>query len=110
MCVEFPCMHLGKMGDFRDLNTNHVKERTCSSVSASGFESWYQEYEERANLLTEALERYDNGRMKRFLCELFIQQDINTLRKIMHQAEALSGSPKEIGKAFQEIVKSVLKE
>jgi len=48
--------------------------------------------------------------MKRFLCELFIQQDINTLRKIMHEAEALSGSPNEIGKTFQEIVNSVLKE
>lgn len=86
------------------------KKSTCLSVSTSGFESWYQEYEERADLLTRAIERYNNGRMKRFLCELFIQQDINTLRKIMHEAEALSGSPNEIGKTFQEIVNSVLKE
>jgi hypothetical protein len=96
------------MGDFSDLNTNHVKERTCSIIAVSGFEFWYREYEERANLLTAALERYNNGRMKRFLCELFIQQDIGTLRDIMHKAEALSGNAKEIGKAFQKIVKSTL--
>lgn len=110
MCGGFPCARLGKMGDFSDLNTNHVKERTCSTIASSGFESWYREYEERADLLTAALERYNNGRMKRFLCELFIQQDIGILRDIMHKAEALYGSPKEIGKAFPEIVKSALLE
>jgi len=110
MCGGFPCVRLGKMGDFSDLNTNHVKERTCSIIAESGFESWCREYEERANLLTAALERYNNGRMKRFLCELFIQQDIGILRDIMHKAKALSGSPKEIGKAFQEIVKSAISE
>ena len=110
MCAEFPCTRLGKMGDFSDLNTNHVKERTCSIISTYGFESWYREYEERADFLAAALEYYNNGRMKRFLCELFIQQDIRILRDIMCQAKALTGSPKEIGKAFQEIVKSVLAE
>lgn len=107
-CTEFPCARLGKMGDFSNLNTNHVKERTCSTVAALGFEHWYQEYGERADLLTTALQRYNNGRMKRFLCELFMQQEIKILRVIMHQAEALSGNSKEVGKAFQEIVKSVL--
>lgn len=110
MCTEFPCIRLSKMGDFRDLNTNHVKERTCSTIAIFGFESWYREYEERAVLLTTALERYNNGRMKRFLCELFIQQDISILRDIMRQAESLSGSPKEIGKAFRQIVQLRLTE
>jgi hypothetical protein len=58
-------------------------------------------------MLTTALERYNNGRMKRFLCELFIQRDTDVLRDIMLRAEALSGNPKEIGKAFQELVKSI---
>lgn len=110
MCTEFPCVRLGKMGDFSDLNTNRVKERTCSSVAASGFEPWYRDYAERADLLTMALERYNNGRMKRFICELFIQQDIVILHNIMHQAETLSGSPQEIGKAFRKIAESVLAE
>lgn len=110
VCSELPCKRLGKMSDFSDLNTNHVKERTCSYIAESGFKPWYQEYAERADLLTTALERYNNGRMKRFLCELFIQQEIEILRVIMRQAETLSGSPKEIGKAFQDIVSSVLAE
>lgn len=95
------------MGDFRDLNTNHVKERTCKSISTGGFEAWYQEYIERADMLTIALERYNNGRMKRYLCELFIQKNIDILRTIMQQSEDLSGNPKEIGKSFQEIVQSI---
>ena len=94
---------IGKMGDFSDLNTNHVKDRTCTTVSQSGFDAWYKEYVERADLLTVALERYNNGRMKRYLCELFIQQDINTLRRIMQQASTLSGDSGEVGKAFKSI-------
>jgi hypothetical protein len=95
------------MSDFRDLNTNHVKARTGKSVMTGGFEAWYLEYKERADMLTAALERYNNGRMKRYLCELFIQRDIGTLRTIMRRAEEISGPPKEAGKAFQELVRSL---
>ena len=98
------------MGDFRDLNTNHVKERICREIAAEGFDAWYQKYTECADLLTVALERYNNGRMKRYLCELFIQQDIKTLRSIMREAEKLTGTPKENGKAFQMLVDSILTE
>lgn len=108
MCTEFPCVKLGKMGDFSDLSTNHVKERTCLTVATSGFEPWYLEYAEKADLLTVALERYNNGRMKRYLCELFIQQETVMLKNIMKRADMLSGNPKEIGAAFQEIVRSAL--
>jgi hypothetical protein len=110
LCAELPCARLGKMGDFSDLNTNHIKERNCRKIAASGFEPWYADYRERADLLTTALERYNNGRMKRYLCELFIQRDIDTLRAVMRRATALAGDPKEIGKAFQEIVREVLAE
>ena len=88
-CGEFPCPRLGKMGDFRDLNTGRVKERTCRAVAAEGLPAWLAEYGEKADLLTVALERYNNGRMKRYLCELFLQRDLETLRRIMARAEAL---------------------
>lgn len=110
MCAVFPCAFLGKMGDFSDLQTNHVKERTCKTVAKEGFAVWYGEYTERAELLDLALERYNDGHMKRFLCELFIQQDIETLRGVMKRAELLCGSPKEIGKAFRQLVESILGE
>ena len=35
-CGDFPCPKLGKMGDFRDLDTGRVKERTCRAVAAEG--------------------------------------------------------------------------
>ncbi len=108
LCEDFPCERLGKMGDFSDLSTNHAKERNSRRIAAEGYEKWYVEYKERADLLTLALDRYNNGRMKRFLCELFIQQDIEVLRKIMLLAEPLNGTQKERGKAFQGIVESVL--
>lgn len=108
LCEAFPCPRLGKMGDFSDLNTGHVKTRTCAAIAAEGFDPWYETYEARARLLTAALERYNNGRMKRYLCELFIQQELPVLTEIMAQAEALAGSPKELGKAFQAIAKEAL--
>jgi len=61
------------------------------AVAKMGFAVWYGAYAERANLLTVALERYDSGRMKRFQCELFVRQDMETLRDIMRQTEALRG-------------------
>ena len=85
-CGDFPCPKLGKMGDFRDLDTGRVKERTCRAVAAEGLPAWLAEYEEKADLLTVALERYNNGRMKRYLCELFLQQDLDTLRRIIARA------------------------
>ncbi len=109
-CAEYPCVRLGKMSDFRDLNTDNVKLRTCGAVAKTGLEAWYGEYAERANLLTEALARYNDGRMKRFLCELFIQKNIETLRQIMQSAESISGTPKERGRAFRELTESILKE
>ena len=83
---------LGKMGDFRDLDTGRVKELTCRAVAAEGLPAWLAEYEEKADLLTVALERYNNGRMKRYLCELFLQQDLDTLRRIMARAEGIGRS------------------
>ena len=106
LCGAFPCERLGNMQDFKDLNTNHAKMRTCESIAVNGFAQWYREYALRADLLTTALLRYNDGRMKRFLCELFIQQDLETLQKIMREAESLSGTPKELGKAFREIVRT----
>ena len=91
-CGDFPCPKLGKMGDFRDLDTGRVKERTCRAVAAEGLPAWLAGDEEKADLLTVALERYNNGRMKRYLCELFLQQDLDTLRRIMARAEALEGA------------------
>ncbi len=106
-CDGFPCARLGRMGDFSDLNTNHVKQRTCTEIAAHGFEPWYRAYAARAELLTTALARYNDGRMKRYLCELFIQEDLAALQRIMQRAEGLSGSPKELGKAFRALAESM---
>ena len=88
-CPVFPCERLGKMGDFRDLSTGHVKQRTCAAIADGGFDAWFAEYAEKAALLTTALEKYNTGRMKRYLCELFIRNDAGVLRSVMERAEAL---------------------
>lgn len=106
-CADFPCVRLGKMGDFRDLTTDNVKQRTCAFIAEHGFDAWYQDYVRRAELLTVALAEYNDGRMKRFLCELFIRRDTDTLRELMRRAEGITGSPKERGKAFRELVQTM---
>jgi len=106
-CQDFPCKRLGKMGDFRDLNTGHVKQRTCTLIAAQGFDIWYRDYAEKAALLTTALRKYNDGRMKRFLCELFIQRDLDTLQTLMCCAERISGTPKEAGKSFRALAEAL---
>ncbi len=103
-CAEFPCARLAKMTDFKDLDTNHAKQRNCAAVKKGGFDSWYAEYAKRADMLTVALEKYNDGRMKRFLCELFIKEDIKLLYEIIQKAEKIEGTQKEKGKAFRKIV------
>lgn len=109
LCADFPCTRLGSMSDFRDLHTNGVKNRTCTIVAKDGFAAWYADYSERADLLSQALLHYNNGRMKRYLCELFICEELPTLRSIMEEAKALSGEPKEAAKPFQAIVLAHIK-
>lgn len=106
-CQDFPCTRLGKMGDFRDLETGGAKLRTCTAVNEYGIREWYAEYEQRAEMLTTALERYNDGRMKRYLCELFIQNDAAVLHTIMTRAETLTGTAKECGKAFRELAEAL---
>ena len=101
LCPDFPCARLGKMGDFKDLNTGQVKRRTCALIAEAGFDAWYQDYAQRVEMLTEALQKYNDGRMKRFLCELFIRRDLETLKGLMRRAQGISGTPKEAGKAFR---------
>lgn len=108
-CGGVPCERLGKMSDFKDLRTDNVKSRTFTAVSRQGFDAWYSDYAKRADMLTTALERYNDGRMKRYLCELFIRQDIQALTEIMRQASGLSGTPKEVGRAFRAIAEQQIK-
>lgn len=106
-CDTFPCARVSKMGEFSDLRTDNAKIKNCNRIAEHGFDAWFVEYKERCDLLTTALTRYNNGRMKRYLCELFIQKDIETLRDIMKQAEGITGDLKECGKAFQQIVEAI---
>ena len=83
-----------------------MKPRTCRFVAEHGLAVWQREYSERAALLTEALAKYNDGRMKRYLCELFIKTDLDALRELMRRAETISGTPKEAGKAFRALSQS----
>lgn len=106
-CAVFPCVRVSKMGEFSDLRTDNAKQKTCALVASNGFESWYKEYSRRADLLTVALGKYNDGRMKRYLCELFITQSIDNIELIMKRAESLNGTQKENGKRFKEIVEEI---
>lgn len=100
VCPDFPCARLGRMGDFRDLDTDHAKQRNCARVAAEGFDRWYADYARRAELLDVALARYNDGRRKRYLCELFIKQELPVLEEIMGRGEKLTGEAKELARAF----------
>lgn len=104
LCADFPCNQVKKTGDFSDLNTGEHFAKVCHSISENGFDRWYQTYRERKMLLTMALEKYNNGRMKTYLCELFMRESLQTLRDIMQKADNLAGTQKEISKGFQRIV------
>lgn len=82
--------------------------RIVTSIQARSFYDLYGEYQRKAELLNIALEDYNNGRMKRYLCELFIYNDIEKIELIMKQAYLLKGNRKEISLIFKDLVKSIL--
>ncbi|MDD4011268.1 MAG: DUF3795 domain-containing protein [Sphaerochaetaceae bacterium] len=100
-CPDYPCLRLGSMSDFSDLDTNHVKLRTSEAIKERGWDAWYEDYCTKADLLKEALERYNDGRMKRWLCELFIKGDLESLKALIEKARNLDGDLKQRAKAFR---------
>ena len=107
LCGEYPCPRLQKMGDFSDLCTGRVWERDCARIAREGMEPWSRDYRERDRLLTEALARYNNGRMKRYLCELFIARELSFLRELLTRAGSLTGDQKSRGKAFRALAEEL---
>lgn len=89
------------------MNTNSAWLATVTAIQSSSFDDWYAEYQRKAELLNIALEHYNNGRMKRYLCELFINNEIEKIELIMKQASLLMGNKKEKSQKFKELVKTI---
>lgn len=94
--------------EFNCLDSKNAWLQTCTVVREKGFDNWYREYQRKAELFDSALEKYNNGKMKRFLCELFIRNDINILEELIKQAELLVGSKKEICQQFKTIAEQTM--
>lgn len=108
VCGEYPCKMCASLKEFNYFHTNSAWLRTVTSIQFSSFEDWYAEYQRKAELLIIALERYNSGRMKRYLCELFINNDLDKIELIMKQASLLTGNQKELSLKFKELVKIIL--
>ncbi|MEG0361765.1 MAG: DUF3795 domain-containing protein [Longicatena sp.] len=107
VCEEYPCKKCATLKEFNCLNTNSAWLSTVSMIQSQGFEKWYDEYQRMAELLSFALEHYNNGRMKRYLCELFINNTLQDLEIIMDNATSLTGTKKEVALKFKELTESI---
>lgn len=108
VCDEYPCKKCASLKEFNCLNTNSVWLATVTAIQSNSFDDWYAEYQRKAELLNIALEHYNSGRMKRYLCELFINNDIDKIELIMKQASLLIGNKKDKSIKFKELVKTIL--
>ena len=76
-CGDFPCPKLGKMGDFRDLDTGRVKERTCRAVAAEGLPARLARSARTADSLEDfyaraKTKRYPHARLRRLALAAFL--------------------------------------
>ena len=95
------------MSDFSDLNTGRIKERSGTEIVSDGFYSWFVTYARKADLLTTALKRYNDGRMKRYLCEFFLQNELPILERAMSEASCLTGDVKTLARFYKEIAEKI---
>ena len=89
------------------MDTKNVWLVTCTDIHAGGFDAWRDTYRAKSDYLRTALEKYNNGRMKKYLCQLFIELSLENIEVLMEKAEALSGDQKEIAKQFKELAAEI---
>lgn len=108
-CKESPCTKITKMNEFPSFNTDKVWEKNLLHIQRIGYESWIKEYEKKVELIIYALEKYNAGRSKQFICKLFMLNEVSVLEKIMAQAEKITtDDKKEAAKQFRKIVESMV--
>lgn len=96
------------MDEFKGFDTGKVWLLINAQIAEQGIERWRAGYQEKCDLLKTALENHNDGRMKNYLCRLFVHSDLPLLKKIMQQAESMDEqSPRDRGKRFKQIVQSM---
>lgn len=104
VCPESPCSRLTEMKEFKNLDSGRVWLRNLEEMNTAGNGAFFEEYAERTGLFNEAMRRFDDGRMKNFMCRLFMTQNMETLRHIMLESGKIEDADrKESAKKFREL-------
>lgn len=106
-CPQHPCINCQNLKEFNCLNTGGIWLKTCHAIKINGFEQWYINYSRKAKLLEIALQKYNNGRMKKYLCGIFIDTDLAKLECLMREAESFSGYKKDICIYFRRLINKI---
>ena len=108
-CKESPCTKITKMNEFPSFNTNKVWEKNILDIQRIGYDEWMKVYNKKVELIFLALEKYNAGRSKQFICKLFMLNEVSVLEKIMAQAEKIAtDDKKERAKYFKKLVESMV--
>ncbi len=106
-CDEYPCKKHAGLKEFNCMDTKNVWLVTCVDIRAKGIDDWMNTYRAKSDYLRIALETYNNGRMKKYLCQLFIELPLEKIELLMARAERCSGDKKELANQFKELAKEI---
>lgn len=108
LCSQYPCIKCQQLKEFNCLNTGGVWLKTCREIEVNGFEYWYKNYAKKAELLDKALQKYNNGRMKKYLCSIFINAKPDKLEQLMQEAELFDGNKKDSCLHFIQLISKIV--
>lgn len=104
-CGEYPCTRLTHRKNFKGIYSQDTWLQTCEMIRSKGLDAWYREYAEKSDMIEQMLTRYNNGRLKSFICNLFMNNDLATLKRVAAEGEKIPyKSPSETGPLFREAV------
>ncbi len=84
-CESFPCEKYSGEDEYDSFITYRNRYRDFEKLKKIGVKAYQEEQREKAAILKELLENYNDGRKKTFFCLAVNLLELNDLRKVMGQ-------------------------
>lgn len=84
-CVEFPCQKYQDIDCYDSFITHQNRRKDLKKLQTYGVEAYHAEQREKAAILTELLQQYNDGRRKTLFCTAVNLLELDGLKAVMTQ-------------------------
>ena len=89
-CEKYPCDQYEHIDEYDSFITHQKQKSDLQKVQQTGIENYNAEQAEKIRILTHMLDHYNDGRKKTLFCLAVNLLELDELREIIQQAEAMT--------------------